>query len=45
MKAPLKVQSTPSTGNIIVRLALLGGFVFGSIYVVLLAFEALTKAL
>ncbi|MBC7851315.1 MAG: hypothetical protein H7Y31_16350 [Chitinophagaceae bacterium] len=44
MKSSLKIQSTPSTKSTIFRLALLGGFVFGSLYVFLLAFEALAKA-
>lgn len=46
MKAPsLKIQRTPSTGNVIVKLALLGAFVLGSMYVVLMALAQLTKAL
>jgi hypothetical protein len=48
MKASLKFQSnspSSSAGNVIAKLLLLGGLVFGSIYVVLMAFEALTKAL
>ena len=44
MKAQ-KFHSNLSTGNTIVRLALLGGMVFGSIYVILRAFDALSHAL
>ncbi len=43
MKTSVKVQPVPSTGNIVARLVLLGGFVLGSMYVVLMAFAALTK--
>lgn len=45
MKASAKLQPIPSTGNVIARLLLLGGFVLGSMYVVLMAFAALTKVL
>lgn len=48
MKASLKIQSnvhSSSAGNVIAKLLLLGGLVFGTIYVVLMAFEALTKTL
>lgn len=46
MKASsFKVQSTPSTGNVIIKLALLGAFVLGSMYMVLMAVAQLTKAL
>ena len=43
MKAPVKLQPIPSTSNVVARLVLLGGFVLGSMYVILMAFATLTK--
>ena len=43
MKTSIEFQRIPSTGNVIARLALLGGLVLGSMYVLLMAFAALTK--
>lgn len=47
MKASLKLQNnrTASTSSVIMKLALLGGLVLGSMYVVLKAFAELVKAL
>ena len=47
MKASLKLQNSrsASTSSIIMKLALLGGLVLGSMYVVLKAFSELIKAL
>jgi len=46
MKASLKLQSprSASTSSVIMKLALLGGLVLASMYVVLMAFEGLVKA-
>ncbi len=46
MKASLKLQNprSTSTSSVIVKLALLGGLVLASMYVVLMAFEGLVKA-
>lgn len=39
MRTSLKLQSTPSTAGTIAKLALLGGFVFASVYILLMIFE------
>ena len=46
MKASLKLQNprSPSTSSVIMKLALLGGLVLASMYVVLMAIEGLVKA-
>lgn len=43
MRTSLKMESAPSTSSTIMKLALLGGFVFASIYVLLMAFEMIVK--
>ena len=47
MKAPLKLQNprSASTSSVIMKLALLGGLVLASMYVVLKAFSELINAL
>lgn len=47
MKASVKLQNTrsASTSSVIMKLALLGSLVLGSMYVVLKAIAELTKAL
>ena len=45
MKASLKLQPrSASTSSVIMKLAMLGGLVLASMYVVLMAFEGLVKA-
>ena len=43
MRTSLKLHSTPSTASIVAKLALLGGFVFASVYVLLMIFERIVS--